>query len=307
MTAGEPMDGTMPDMGAVGEPVFRFAPSPNGHLHLGHALSAILNHDLARANGGRFLVRLEDIDTTRCTPELEADLIEDLAWLGIVSDGPVMRQSERFDAYAQALDDLREAGLVYPAFMSRRAIREAVEARPGWPHDPDGAPHYPGGERGWSEARREAARRERPVHAWRLDMARALDHAPRDLRWDEEGAGPDGETGAVRADPAAWGDVVIARSDVPTSYHLAVVTDDAAQGISHVVRGRDLFHATCVHRLLQSLLGLPAPVYVHHDLILGEDGRKLSKSARDTSLRALREAGITPGDIRRMVGLPGGG
>ena len=285
-------------------PVLRFAPSPNGHLHLGHAYSACLNHDLARAEGGRFLLRIEDIDTTRCTPALEADMLADLAWLGLAWERPVWRQSERFGVYRDAVDALLEEGLVYPAFLSRREIRDRVAERPGWPRDPDGAPHYPGGEREWSEARRRAAMGERPAHALRLDMSRALAMAPVGLTWNEAGEGPDGETGEVACHPARWGDVVIARSDVPASYHLSVVVDDAAQGITHVVRGRDLFHATSVHRLLQSLLGLPAPDYLHHDLVLGEDGAKLSKSAKDTSLRDLRAAGTTPADVRRMVGLP---
>lgn len=294
-------------MNADAPPVYRFAPSPNGALHLGHAYSALLNQSLARENGGRLLLRIEDIDTQRCTAELESAMLEDLRWLGIDWDGPPRRQSQHMADYREALDVLRDADLVYPAFMSRAEIRAALagkqEAGAGWPRDPDGQPHYPGTERDWDAEERETMLREKPRHAWRLDMAKALAHAGGDIAWQEGGSGPEGETGTVRAEPSAWGDVILARSDVPTSYHLAVVVDDAIEGISHVVRGRDLFHATSVHRLLQVLLGLPAPHYHHHDLILAEDGRKLSKSARDTSLQSLRQAGLTPADIRRMVGL----
>ena len=284
-------------------PVLRFAPSPNGHLHLGHAYCALLNRHLARAARGRFLLRIEDIDVTRCTPALERDLLEDLAWLGLDWERPVMRQSERFEIYRDHAAMLLEEGILYPAFLTRREIRERVAERPGWPRDPDGAPLYPGDERDWGGERRRAAMADRPVHALRLDMARALALAPSGLTWQEDGEGPDGETGTVAGDPARWGDVVIARSDVPASYHLCVTLDDAAQAITHVVRGRDLFHATGVHRLLQAILGLPVPRYHHHALVLADDGRKLSKSARDTGLRQLRRAGLTPADIARMVGL----
>jgi len=283
------------DSGAV----FRFAPSPNGALHLGHAYSAIVNFEMARAAGGRFLLRMEDIDTERCSPALERGILDDLEWLGIEWDGAVRRQSEHFDAYRAALDALEAEGLVYRAWLSRAEIRRLVaekeEENGAWPRDPDGAPLYPGG-------RHETGDASEP-YALRLDMAGALGHIGAAPSWDETGAGPAGETGTVAADPAAWGDVVLARRDTPTSYNLSVVVDDALQGVTHVVRGRDLFHATSVHVVLQDLLGLSRPLYHHHDLVLGDDGRKLSKSNRDTSLRALREAGVTPGDIRRMTGL----
>lgn len=288
-------------------PVFRFAPSPNGELHLGHAYSALLNADMAEACGGRLLLRIEDIDTTRCTPAFEAGIREDLAWLGLRWEEPVRRQSDHFADYAAALDGLVEAGLAYPSFMSRGEVRaliaEAEAEGRGWPRDPDGVPLFPTVERRLPERERRARIAAGEPYAWRLDVEAAMKHVGRPLAWDEEGAGPAGETGRVAADPAAWGDVVIARKEVPTSYQLSVTVDDALQGVTHVVRGRDLFFATAVQRLLQELLGLPEPVYVHHDLVLGEDGRKLSKSRQDTGLATLRAAGLTPADIRRMVGL----
>lgn len=287
-------------------PVFRFAPSPNGRLHLGHAFSALLNHALARAGGGRFLLRLEDIDTTRCRPEFETAIRDDLAWLGLEPDGPVRRQSEHFDAYAAALDRLKAAGLVYPSFLGRGAIRtrvaaaEAASGRP-WPRDPDGAPHYPGDERDLAPEARATRLGREPHVVWRLDTRAALAVAGR-LGWRETGAGPAGETGRILADPAAWGDPVLARWEVPTSYHLSVVVDDAIQGVTDVVRGRDLFHATSLHRLLQTLLGLPEPAYHHHRLIVDADGRKLAKSSADTALAELRAQGVTPDDVRRRIG-----
>ena len=288
-------------------PVLRFAPSPNGELHLGHAYSALLNDRLAREAGGRLLLRIEDIDTARCTPAFEAGIYRDLAWLGIEWEQPVRRQSEHFADYAEALERLVDAGLAYPSFMSRGEARaiiaEAEEDGRKWPRDPDGAALFPAMERRLPESEREARIAAGEPYAWRLDIDAALAHAGAPPFWDEEGSGPGGESGRIRADPAAWGDVVIARKDVPTSYHLAVVVDDALQGVTHVVRGRDLFFATGVQRLLQEVLGLFAPIYLHHDLVLGDDGRKLSKSRRDTGLAALRAAGMTPDDIRRMVGL----
>ena len=283
------------------QPVFRFAPSPNGALHLGHALSALTVDRLCREAGGRFLLRIEDIDPTRCRPEFEAGIAEDLAWLGLSWEAPVRRQSEHMDAYRDALDRLAAMGLVYPAFMSRAGIAAAT-ADPAWPRDPDGAPLYPGDDRdlGPDEAARRIA--AGAPHAFRLRMDEAVRRAGA-LSWREDGAGPVGESGTVAADAAAWGDVVIARKETPTSYHLAVTVDDALQGVTHVVRGRDLFHATSVHRLLQALLGLPEPAYHHHRLVTDASGRKLSKSDRDTALAAFREAGASPDDIRRMVGL----
>jgi glutamyl-Q tRNA(Asp) synthetase len=286
-------------------PVFRFAPSPNGYLHLGHALSALLNFDMARAAGGRLLLRIEDIDATRCRPEFEAAIYEDLVWLGIEWERPVRRQSEHLDEYRKALSVLDEAGLIFPAFESRadiaRLVAEREQHRP-WPRDPDGAPLYPGTARELAQSERGARIAAGTPYVLRLRMEPARARVG-PLAWSETGAGPNGETGAIAATPEAWGDVVLARKETPTSYHLSVVVDDALQGVTHVVRGQDLFHATSVHRLLQALLGLPAPTYHHHRLILDEAGRKLSKSTRATALRELRQQGAKPPDIRRMIGL----
>jgi glutamyl-Q tRNA(Asp) synthetase len=286
-------------------PVFRFAPSPNGYLHLGHAYSALLNFDLARMSGGRLLLRIEDIDTARCRPEFEAAIDEDLGWLGIAWESPVRRQSEHLADYRQALEKLSAQGLVYPSFESRAEIASLVaerDAQAPWPRDPDGAPLYPGAAKLLSPDERARLIESGVPHALRLDMAAACARCG-ELGWLERGAGPDGETGAVRARPEAWGDVILARKETPTSYHLAVVVDDALQGVTEVVRGRDLFHATGVHCLLQQLLGLPSPAYRHHCLIPDASGRKLSKSTASTGLRELRAEGATPADIRRLIGL----
>jgi glutamyl-Q tRNA(Asp) synthetase len=286
-------------------PVFRFAPSPNGTLHLGHALSALLNADMAAAAGGRLLLRIEDIDEARCRPEFEAAIYEDLAWLGIEWEKPVWRQSEHYDDYRAALAKLDALGLVYSSFESRAEIAALVierEKKAPWPRDPDGVPLYPGDAKQMSAAELSRRVEAGQPYALRLDTAAALARTG-PLDWNESGQGPSGETGTIAADPAAWGDVILARKDTPTSYHLAVTVDDAAQGVTEVVRGRDLFHATSVHRLLQALLGFPAPRYHHHRLILDAGGNKLSKSTAATGLRELREAGATPAEIRRLVGL----
>jgi len=284
--------------------VCRFAPSPNGDLHLGHALSGLMNFDLARAAGGQFLLRIDDIDQARCRAELEAAIYQDLAWLGVSWDGAVRRQSEHLDDYRAALARLDAQGLVYPSFESRAEIAALARAAPAaQPRDPDGAPLYPGAARALSRAERARRVAAGEPHALRLDMAVALARVGTDLTWTETGSGPDGETGTVAAAPARWGDVVLGRKEAPASYHLAVVIDDARQGVTHVVRGRDLFWSTGVHRLLQALLDLPAPVYHHHRLVLGPDGRKLSKSTQATALRSLRHEGVTAAEIRRMVGL----
>jgi glutamyl-Q tRNA(Asp) synthetase len=289
----------------MSQPVFRFAPSPNGDLHLGHALSALLNHDMARAAGGRLLLRIEDIDAARCRPEFESAIYEDLAWLGLAWEQPVRRQSDHLDDYRAALNVLERAGLVYPSFESRAEIARLVAARERqgpWPRDPDCAPLYPGCGRAVPAAERAARVAAGDAHALRLDMAAALARTG-DLAWTETGAGGGGETGTVAAAPQAWGDVIVARKETPTSYHLSVVIDDALQGVTHVVRGQDLFWSTSVHRMLQALIGLPAPVYHHHRLILDTQGHKLAKSTRATALRDLRAQGAAPADIRRMVGL----
>jgi glutamyl-Q tRNA(Asp) synthetase len=285
-------------------PVFRFAPSPNGYLHLGHAYSALLNFDLARRSGGRFLLRIEDIDATRCRPEFEAAVYEDLAWLGISWEMPVRRQSEHFARYREAVERLSAMGLVYPSFESRAEIARLVaerEANAPWPRDPDGAPLYPGAAKSLPAEERARLIAQGVPYALRLDMAAACAKAIH-LTWLEHGEGPDGETGVVSARPEAWRDVILARKETPTSYHLSVVIDDALQGVTEVVRGRDLFWSTSVHRLLQRLLGIPQPEYRHHRLIEDASGQKLSKSTQATGLRELRRQGVTPAEVRRLVG-----
>jgi glutamyl-Q tRNA(Asp) synthetase len=287
-------------------PVFRFAPSPNGYLHLGHAYSALLNYDLARRAGGRMLLRIEDIDAARCRPEFEAAIYEDLAWLGIDWETPVRRQSEHLDTYLDALNRLAAQGLVYPGFESRAEIARLVaqrEADGPWPRDPDGAPLYPGNAKSLSPGERARLIGSGALYALRLDMTAARARAG-GLAWIEQGQGPDGETAMVTAQPQVWGDVILARKETPTSYHLSVVIDDALQGVTDVVRGQDLFWSTSVHRLLQQLLDLPQPVYRHHRLVLDAAGAKLAKSTNATGLRELRAQGATPADIRRLVGLP---
>jgi glutamyl-Q tRNA(Asp) synthetase len=286
-------------------PIFRFAPSPNGYLHLGHALSALINFDMARAAGGRFLLRMEDIDAARCRPHYEEAVCEDLTWLGVRWEEPVRRQSAHFDDYRAALARLVTLGLVYPSFETRGDIARLVAQRDmqaGWPRDPDGSPLYPGHARSLSVAQRNARLQSGKPYALRLDMAAAMARAG-SLTFAETGGGPQGQTGTVPALPQSWGEVVLARKEMPTSYHLSVVIDDAHQGVTHIVRGQDLFWATSVHRLLQALLGFSSPIYHHHRLVLDDQGQKLSKSTRATSLRALRARGATAADIRRMVGL----
>jgi glutamyl-Q tRNA(Asp) synthetase len=270
--------------------VFRFAPSPNGYLHLGHAYSALLNADLARAADGRLLLRIEDIDETRCRPEYEAAIYEDLRWLGVHWDEPARRQSERYDDYRAALAKLDALGLIYPSFESRAEIARMAGGR-----DPDGAPLYSGAGKSLSAVERQSRIDAGEPYALRLDMNAAIARTGA-LLWNEDGK-------SVDANPLAWGDVVLARKETPTSYHLSVVVDDAAQGVTDIVRGEDLFHATSVHRVLQALLGFSAPRYRHHRLILDTDGRKLSKSTQATGLRELRAQGKSPVDIRAMVGL----
>lgn len=276
-------------------PVFRFAPSPNGRLHLGHAYSALLNEKLARARGGRFLLRIEDIDRMRCTPELTRSMLADLAWLGLRWEEPVLSQSEHLGVYHAVQQSLRDRGLLYPCFCSRQDIARAAGADA--PRDPEGQPFYPGTCRHLAEKERALRLARGDPHAWRIDIKRALT-AP--LFFVEESSGA-----AVKqpAHPEAWGDVVLVRKDIGTSYHIAVVIDDARQGITHVVRGRDLFHATSIHRLLQQLFALPEPCYFHHALIGDEAGRKLSKSLGSRSLGDLREEGVSAADVRKALGL----
>ena len=286
---------------AMDKPVFRFAPSPNGELHLGHAFSALVGYERACAAGGRFLVRIEDIDKGRARARYVAGILADLAWLGVAWEEPVVFQSQRLSAYRAASERLERMGLLYPCFATRAEIA-AASCGP----DPDGAPLYPGLYRGRAPAEIARRRAAGEPYALRLDMAAAIGAAAvklassplRFVELDE-----DGRPQTIETRPERWGDAVIVRKDAPASYHLAVVIDDAWQGVSHVTRGRDLYAATDLHRLLQVLLGLPAPVYHHHRLITDAAGRKLAKSARDTSLRSLRERGVTPMDVRRLVGL----
>ena len=278
---------------------FRFAPTPNGALHLGHAYSALMNARLVGASGGRLLLRIEDLDRTRCKPEYEAAIRDDLAWLGLEFVSAPRRQSEHGGDYERALDALRARGLAYPCFCSRGRVAAAAAGR-----DPDGAPLYAGTCR--SLAPRDVAARlaAGELAAWRLDAERARAFAPVELTWREFGEG-EMETRCV-AEPAAWGDFVLRGRDAAASYHLAVVVDDALQEISDIVRGRDLFAATSAHRLLQVLLGLPAPRYRHHRLVLDANGNKMSKSAASTPLRALRAQGATADDLRVALGFASG-
>ncbi|HWK00487.1 MAG TPA: tRNA glutamyl-Q(34) synthetase GluQRS [Xanthobacteraceae bacterium] len=283
------------------KPVFRFAPSPNGYLHLGHAYSALLNYDMAQKAGGRLLVRIEDIDPTRCRPEYEIAIRQDLEWLGILFERPVRRQSEYFSDYRTALMRLEEAGLLFTSFETRNEITKLVTARgPDWPHDPDGSPLYPGNARSMtSEERVQRIGRGEP-YALRLDLETALERINKPLFWHETN---EDNPRDIEAHPERWGDVVLGRKETPASYHLACVLDDALQGVTHVVRGMDLYESTSIHRLLQEVLGLPAPVYHHHKLVLDEDGKKLAKRTRSTTLRDLRVQGWSAKDVRQRVGL----
>ncbi len=287
-------------------PRFRFAPSPNGELHLGHAYSALFTAEAAREAEGRFILRVEDIDFLRCRAALVDRMLEDLAWLGLSSQEPVRYQSKTMGGYRTALSRLSALGLLYPCFATRQEIREAVSDDPDHPRDPEGMPIYPGLHKHMAPHERQRLMDDGRPYALRLDMERAIAMAERKaggpITFREYGTGPAGEEGELPVNPARWGDVVLGRKDIGVSYHIAVVVDDAAQAITHVTRGQDLFHATDIHRLLQVLLDLPEPVYRHHGLIGDETGRKLSKSAGDRSLRALREAGVTAEEIRELLG-----
>jgi glutamyl-Q tRNA(Asp) synthetase len=286
-------------------PALRFAPSPTGELHLGHALSALTGQLWAERLGARFLLRIEDIDTGRSREHFIEQIFEDLAWLRITWHEPALRQSDRFDIYRAATYKLRELGLLYPCFATRSEINAAAARLPGHPTDPDGAPIYPGLSKWMPDdevTRRKAAGEP---FALRIDMQRAVTVAHEttgEAAITYTALAPDGAPRQLIAHPERWGDAVIVRKEVPTSYHLAVVVDDACQGITHVTRGLDLEAATDLHRLLQILLGLPAPKYHHHRLLLEQNGRKFSKSDNAVSLRALRENGATWDDILEMIG-----
>jgi glutamyl-Q tRNA(Asp) synthetase len=291
----------------VTQPVLRFAPSPNGRLHLGHAYSALLNADLARAWGGRLLLRIEDIDVTRCRPDFEAAIYDDLAWLGLAWETPVRRQSEHFAEYRAAAERLQGRGILCPCVCTRADIaaqvsrRERESGKP-WPRDPDGAPLYPGTCRRLPRATIEQRIGAGEPYALRLDMSAALEAAPG--RHSYTRVTLSGAKERVAATPERWGDAVVVRKEIPASYHLAVVFDDALQGVTHVIRGRDLEAATDLHVLLQALLDLPSPAYHHHRLIRADGGEKLSKSISSEPLSALRERGVSPEEVRQALGCP---
>lgn len=277
--------------------VTRFAPSPSGYLHLGHAYAALVAWEAARAGRGRFLVRIEDIDPSRCRPEFERGIFEDLRWLGLDWDGPVRRQSEHLDIYGEALIQLDQLGMLYPCFCTRRRIRAEIAHAGQAPHGPAGEDLYPGICRSLTAAERRRRCAAGEAFALRLDVGKAQ-KLTGPLHWS------DLRVGRVKAAPESLGDVVLARKDTPTSYHLAVTVDDALQGITLVTRGEDLFHATHIHRLLQALLGLPTPGYYHHNLIADSSGLRLAKRNRAITLRTLRQSGRQPDDIWRLIGLP---
>ena len=281
-------------MNEVSTTVTRFAPSPTGRLHVGHAFSALFAARAAEDAGGRFLLRIEDIDAARCRAEFEEGIYEDLAWLGLDWERPVRRQSEHFEDYRAALRKLEALNTIYPCFCTRKDIRREVEAAGHAPHGPDG-PLYPGTCRTLSAGERENLIAAGEPHALRLDMARAAALAG-PLRFTDR------DRGVIPVDGASCGDVVLARKDVPTSYHLAVTVDDAIQGVTLVTRGEDLLHATHVHRILQALLGLPEPEYRHHGLLTGADGRRFAKRDRGLTIEALREEGRSPAEVRAMAG-----
>lgn len=296
-------------------PLFRFAPSPNGWLHLGHAFSALTAFERARAAHGRFILRMEDIDIGRTRPEYVDGIYQDLEWIGLSWEEPVRRQSECFPAYEEALQRLRQMDLLYPCFATRKEIIDTITQGgiplDRWPRDPDGGLVYPGIYKGITEPERSSLMWEGRTFAWRLDMPKAKALA------EEKNGGPISfqESGPQNLPtpnssnhttcpiaPERFGDVILARKDVPTSYHLAVTIDDADQGVTDVVRGQDLFAATDIHRLLQVLLDLPAPRYHHHRLIRDDTGRRLAKSARDQGIRELRQKGLSAADLRNMIG-----
>lgn len=286
--------------------ITRFAPSPTGLLHLGHAYSALLAHDRARAAGGVFLLRIEDIDATRCRPEFESAIYADLAWLGLDWPLPVRRQSQHMKDYAATLDKLRELGVVYRCFLTRREIAEqSLSAPHGAGEGPDGI-IYRGPAQRMSSDEEEARIACGESFAWRLSIKYSQDLLGEDfarLVFVERGERSNTEH-AVAAHPDSLGDVILARKDTPTSYHLSVVHDDALQGVTDIIRGEDLRPSTHIHVLLQRLLGLPTPIYLHHHLLTGPDGKRYAKREKSLTLAALREAGVSPADIRSRIGLP---
>ena len=278
-------------------PVFRFAPSPNGELHLGHAYSALVTDDLAKQERGRFLLRIEDVDGGRARDEFIEQIYDDLTWLGLTWESPVWKQSQHMENYAKALEKLRQLGLLYPCFASRREIAEH-ELTQTMPNTPDGPPIYPGIYRDYSPAKAAARIAAGEPHTLRLDMKRAVALALQKvdvISFRERQK--DGSYQVIDVSPLDWGDMILARREMPTSYNLAVVVDDALQGVSHVTRGEDLYYATSMQRLLQILLDLPEPLYFHHPLLVDMTGRKLSKSNDETSLKTIRATGISAAEL----------
>jgi glutamyl-Q tRNA(Asp) synthetase len=279
--------------------VTRFAPSPTGRLHRGHAFAALTAWRAAREVGGRFLLRIEDIDPIRCKPAFEDAILEDLAWLGLAWDGPVRRQSEHLTDYASVIDDLNRRGLLYRCFRTRKDILDAIGDAPHGPVEAARPGPHPADEEAALLAQGRA-------FAWRLSLDRAREAlgevAWRALAFIEEGLGPNGEHGLIRARPETAGDVVLARKDAGAAYHVAVTHDDALQGVTHVVRGEDLFEATHVQVLIQTLMGWPTPVYRHHRLLVGPDGRRYAKRDRSVTLAELRAGGLDAGTLRAELG-----
>ncbi|MFP4518208.1 MAG: tRNA glutamyl-Q(34) synthetase GluQRS [Oceanicaulis sp.] len=286
--------------------VTRFAPSPTGLLHLGHAFSAITAFNAAKTAGGEFLLRIEDIDTARCKTGFEEAIYDDLAFLGLDWPQPVRRQSAHFPEYARALEGLAERGLVYRCFKTRKEIAEEIARAPHAPGEGPEGVIYPGPETPLTDLEEAALLAENKPYAWRLSIKACRDELG--AAWDalhfiEEGEGPDGEHGLVKAQPETVGDVILGRKDVGASYHLAAVHDDALQGVTHVIRGQDLFFATHLHALLQRLMGLPRPIYRHHRLLLDETGKRFAKRDESMTIRAMRESGMSAAEVREKAGV----
>ncbi len=282
--------------------VTRFAPSPTGLLHLGHAYSALAAFNAAQKNAGRFLLRIENIDETRCKPEFEQAIVDDLTWLGLTWEQPVRRQSDHLDDYENALAMLRQKGLVYRCFKTRKEIADDIARAPHLSPDGPEGPQYTGEPLG--ETAEKTLLAQGAPFAWRLSMQNAkayLGKAFENLSFVEEWAGPNGETGRINATPEIFGDAIIARKDLGTSYHLASVVDDALQGVTHIIRGEDLFPATHLHRLLQVLLELPVPIYQHHRLITDDNGKRFSKRDQSVTLASMRAKGTAPEEIQSML------
>lgn len=280
--------------------VTRFAPSPTGLLHLGHAYSAILAYQFAVERKGRFVLRIEDIDQNRCRPEFTEAIYEDLSWLGLSWASPVYIQSEHFENYTYSLDELKKSGLIYPCFCTRKDIQAEINRSDHAPHGPDG-PIYPGLCRAQPEHERKNLLDSQKPHAWRLDAAKAVQYLKELGRWPL--FWEDLQTGTSAVSLKNFGDIVLARKDTPTSYHLSVTIDDALQGITHVIRGKDLYHASHIHRVLQALLDLPTPLYLHHRLVTDANGIRFAKRHHAETLQDLRKKGVNPAEIYTRLGI----